>query len=89
MDIAQELKKSSLREVIAKINTSSDEQAEMLFKRDTRSNLLKIFVFMKLEFFRNLLGNGTVVALLYSFNAFLVWGKLWLLQKQEQKNKKT
>ena len=83
MDIVKELKESSLREVIAKINISSDAEAERLFKSGARSSLFKIFFFMKIEFFKNWLGNGTVVALLYSFNSFLVWSKLWLLQRKK------
>ena len=81
----------SLNEFLKKINFYSNIRAKELYDAGIKTNILKIVLYTKLKFFYNYiikLGfldgvRGLIIALLMSFNSFLVRGKLWKMQKSQ------
>lgn len=81
----------SLDEFLRKINLYSDIRAKELYDLGAKTNIIKIVLYTKFKFVYNYLLKfgfldgirGLIVALLMSFNSFLVRGKLWRMQRSQ------
>jgi len=77
----------SIREFLAEINFYTDLRAQELYRQKVKSTWVIILLYTKGKFFQNYflrLGvldgvPGIISAIMMSFHAFLVRGKLWLL----------
>mgnify|MGYP001559214827 CR=1 FL=1 len=81
----------SMDEFLKKLNLYSSIRAQELHGLGIRTSVIKVILYTKFKFFYNYvikLGfldgvRGLIVALLMSFNSFLVRGKLWRMQKSQ------
>ncbi len=81
----------SIRQVISKFNKYTDLEAQFLFEKGTRTNLLMIIIVPVVTFFRHWIGQknvgngiyGVILSLLFAYYFFMKHLKIWERQKKD------